>query len=192
MTGEAYTSESYEEATSEEITASASEAYEEPVSETSFFKTPVSSEPSTSESESVSIPKEIEIDPVTALAKDSEYLYEEQIGKEMVKLVELRAKLQTAEEELANVILQLETSLLNLRNVVHVKKIMFEHLKKELETTRKEWAEAYNEYLNTDQRRKTELEERTRQIEEIRKHIEEIGKTVRGRVSDLEMKRLSE
>jgi hypothetical protein len=181
-----------EEAPFEKVVSSAIVTQEETSSEVSSIMTSISSDATINGAESDASSRVTEIDPVTSLAKDSAYLREDRIGEEMAKLLDLRAKLKTAEEELANVISELETNLLNLRNVVHVKKIMYEHLKKELETTRKEWAEAYNEYLNTDQRRKSELEERSRIIEEIRKGIEEIGKIVRSQVSDMELKRFTE
>ena len=185
------TSITQEETTSEESVSSVAEIEEETPSEAHFIPASTLDETTTTD-DSAAISKEIEIDPVTALSKDSGYLQEDSIGKEMARLVDLRAELQAAEEGLASVISELETKLLNLRNVVHVKKIMYEHLKKELETTRKEWAEAYNEYLNTDQRRKDELLRRSKEIDRIRKRIDEIGKLVRSRVSDLEMKKFSE
>ena len=186
-------SEEIKEETPSEITASSdAEVEEETTPEAHFIPASTSSEVTTTGSESTAISTEPEIDPVTSLAKDSGYLQEDTIGKEMAKLVDLRSDLNKAEEDLAIVMSELERSLLNLRNVVHVKKIMYEHLKKELETTRKEWAEAYNEYLNTEQRRKDELLRRSKEIERIRKSIDEIGKTVRSRVSDLEMKKFSE
>jgi small GTP-binding protein len=176
-----------EDSVSETVTTSAAEQS----SETDIIMSSAAPEETTNGAES-GTPQETEIDPVTSLEKDSAYFQDEDIAKETARLVDFRAELKTAEEELATTISELETKLLNLRNVVHVKKIMYEHLKKELETTRKEWAEAYNEYVNTDQLRKDELKERSREIEEIRKRIDEIGKIVRGRVSDLEMKRFSE
>lgn len=164
----------------------------ETASETVSTMAPVTTETTKIEAESETTSEEFEIDPITALSKDSVYIEEDSIGKEMAKLVDLRAELKTSEEELAKTISELEKKLHFLRNVVHVKKIMYEHLKKELETTRKDWAEAYNEFVNIDQRKKDELERRSRQIEEIRESIEEIGRIVRGKVSDLEMKRFSE
>jgi small GTP-binding protein len=181
-----------EEASSEVAASSDVEVEEETPPEAHSIPASTSGEATTIGSESTTIPKKPEIDPVTTLAKDSGYLQEDTIAKEMTRLVNLRAELKTAEEDLAIVMSELETKLLNLRNVVHVKKIMYEHLKKELDTTRKEWAEAYNEYLNTDQHRKDELLKKTKNIERIRKSIDEIGRLVRSRVSDLEMKRFSE
>jgi small GTP-binding protein len=181
-----------EETPSIATTASTSEPKEEtPISE-SLSKPAAPSKATTIETEMVTAQTETEIDHITALEQDSAYLQDDSIGKEMSKLVDLRAKLKAAEEELASEISELETTLLNLKNVVHVKKIMYEHLKKELETTRKEWAEAYNDYINTDQRKKDEIAKRSRKIIELRKRIEEIGKTVRSRVSDLEMKKFGD
>ena len=82
--------------------------------------------------------------------------------------------------------------MLNLKNTVHVKRIMFEHLKQQLKTTREEWSEAYEEYTAIEKRRKEEFAQRNKQIAEIRGRINEVGKRIRTRVSDLDMKRMSE
>ncbi|MHA2376304.1 MAG: Rab family GTPase, partial [Candidatus Thorarchaeota archaeon] len=89
-------------------------------------------------------PQRVEIDPVTSLPVDSVHLKEEEIGTHMTKLVDLRAELQRKEDELANEISKLETRLLTLRNTVHVKKIMFDHLQQQLQVTKQEWKEAYD------------------------------------------------
>ncbi len=133
-----------------------------------------------------------EIDPVVSLPLDSPHLQEDLIAQEMTKLVKLRADLKRIEDELASETTEVETSLLNLRNTIHVKRIMYEHLKKQLNDTRKEWADAYEEYQQTEQRKKEELSKRTKEIEHIRKNIENIGKIVRTRVSDLDMKKMRE
>ncbi len=133
-----------------------------------------------------------EIDPVVSLPLDSPHLQEDVIGQEMTKLVNLRADLKRIEDELASVTTEVETSLLNLRNTIHVKRIMYEHLKKQLNDTRKEWADAYEEYQRTEQRKKHEVDTRIREIEHIRKNIENIGRIIRTRVRDLDMKKMSE
>ncbi len=133
-----------------------------------------------------------EIDPVTLLSSDSEHLQEEQIGQAMAQLQTLRAELTVAEEELANSLSEMETDLLNLKNTVHVKRIMFEHLKQQLKTTREEWSAAYEEYSAIEKRRKEEFAKRSKQIEEKRAQINEVGKKIRTRVSDLDMKNMSE
>ncbi|MHA2602868.1 MAG: GTP-binding protein [Candidatus Thorarchaeota archaeon SMTZ1-83] len=143
-------------------------------------------------SESTAIPSEPEIDPVTSLGADSSYHEEDQIGRYMTELVQLREELQSAEGELAKVISDMETELLNLKNVIHVKRIMYEHLKKQLRDTRQEWADAYNEYTKLDEHKKAELEKRSRQIKEIRDSIEKIGKKVRRRVGELDLKKMAE
>lgn len=132
------------------------------------------------------------VDPVTLLHSDSEYLQEESIGRAMTELQALRSELKAAEEELANTLSNLETELLTLKNVVHVKRIMFEHLKQQLQTTREEWAKAYEDYQVTENRRKEEFARRNQQIAAIRKRIDEVGSKVRMRVSDLDMKKMSE
>jgi len=132
-----------------------------------------------------------EIDPVTLLTSDSEHLQEEQIGRAMTELQTLRAELKTAEEDLAHNLSEMETNLLNLKNTVHVKRIMFEHLKQQLKTTREEWSEAYEEYMATEKRRKEVFAQRNKQIADIRARIDEIGVRIRTRVGDLDMKNMS-
>lgn len=142
--------------------------------------------------EPAEVKSENEIDPVTLLSSDSEHLQEDQIGLAMTQLQTLRAELKIAEEELAGTLSELETNLLNLKNIVHVKRIMFEHLKEQLKTTRDEWSTAYEEYTATEKRRKEEFAKRNKQIEELRARINVVGKTIRTRVSDLDMKKMSE
>ncbi|MGY5872919.1 MAG: GTP-binding protein [Candidatus Thorarchaeota archaeon] len=148
-------------------------------------QTPIAPEPTEE-------PKAREIDPVTLLSSDSEHLQEDSIGQSMTELQTLRGELKTAEEGLANTLSKLETELLTLKNTVHVKRIMFEHLKQQLKTTREEWAKAYEDHQATEKRRKEEFAERNRQIAEIRRKIDEIGSKIRTRVGDLDMKRMSE
>ncbi len=133
-----------------------------------------------------------EIDPVTLLSSDSEHLQEEQIGLAMTQLQTLRAELKISEEELASTLSKMETDMLNLKNTVHVKRIMFEHLKQQLKTTREEWSEAYEKYTATEKRREKEFAQRNKQIEELRARINEVGKRIRTHVSDLDMKKMSE
>jgi small GTP-binding protein len=132
------------------------------------------------------------IDPITLLKKDSIHLQEEQVGRAMTELVNLRAELRNAEEDLANTVSKLETSLLNLKNVVHVKRIMYEHLQQQIRQTRQEWADAYEEYIKIEARKNAELEQRTKQIEDIRARVENVGRIIRTRVGDLDMKNLTQ
>ncbi len=132
------------------------------------------------------------IDPLTSLASDSEYLEEDQIGSSMTRLVNLRSELRNAEEELANDMSEFEKSLLTLRNQIHVSKIMYDHLHHQLQTTRKEWSEAYDEYSKVDKKKKAELAKKSKQIETIRIHIEKIGRTIRKRVDELDLKKITE
>ncbi|MGY5880862.1 MAG: GTP-binding protein [Candidatus Thorarchaeota archaeon] len=133
-----------------------------------------------------------EIDPVTLLSSDSAHLEEESIGGAMTELQTLRSELKTVEEELANTLANLEKDLLTLKNTVHVKRIMFEHLKQQLKTTREEWAKAYKDYQATEKRRKEEFARRNQQIADIRKKIDEVGARIRTRVGDLDMRKMSE
>ena len=132
-----------------------------------------------------------EIDPVTLLSSDSEHLQEEQIGQAMVELQTLRTELKLSEEELANTLSKLETDMVNLKNTVHVKRIMFEHLKQQLKTTREEWSEAYEEYTAIEKRRKEEFAQRNKKIADIRAQIDKVGLRIRTRVGDLDMKNMS-
>lgn len=98
-------------------------------------------------------------------------IQEERTSELSSKLVNLRAELTSAEAELSNVTSSFDTALLNLRNTVHVKRMMYEHLKRQIQDTRQEWSEAYDEYVKTNQRKKDELEKRSKQIEDIRRRI---------------------
>jgi small GTP-binding protein len=135
---------------------------------------------------------EKEIDPYTGLREDSEFLEEDEIGEEMTKLVNLRTDLKKLEDELANITSDMESELLVLKNTIHVKRIMYDHLKKQLQDTRDEWAEAYDNYMRVDEQKKAEVERRSKEIEHIRRNIEQIGKTIRSRVSELEFKKMSQ
>ncbi|MDH4215052.1 MAG: GTP-binding protein [Candidatus Thorarchaeota archaeon] len=137
------------------------------------------------------VSEEESVDPVTLLKKDSLHLQEEQIGRSMNELVKLRTELKNAEEELADTVSKLETSLLNLKNAVHVKRIMYEHLQQQLRQTRQEWSDAYDEYMKLDKQKKTEIEKRTKQIDDIRSRIENVGRIIRTRVGDLDMKKMT-
>jgi small GTP-binding protein len=139
----------------------------------------------------VAVSTQPDIDSVTLLKKDSPYLQEDQIARAMSELVKLRAELKNAEEEMANTVSKLETTLLNLKNVVHVKRIMYEHLQQQLSQTRQEWSDAYDEYMKIEKQKKLEIERRTLQIAEIRSRVDNVGRIVRTRVGDLDMKKMT-
>lgn len=92
-----------------------------------------------------------------------------------IEILNLRAELKRAESELSKVTSDLDTALLNLKNTVHVKRIMYEHLKRQLSDTRQEWSDAYDDYVKTNQRKKDELDKRNEEIEELRRRIREAG-----------------
>ncbi|MFW9981475.1 MAG: Rab family GTPase [Candidatus Thorarchaeota archaeon] len=115
-------------------------------------------------------------------------IQESRIGQEMVELVELRSKLKRAEQDLRDFSLEIETKLLNLKNTVHVKKIMYEHLRQQLSQTRQEWADAYDQHVDLNKKKKDELEKKFTEIEEIRKKIESMESTVKNRVRELDLK----
>ena len=114
---------------------------------------------------------------------------EDDVALTMTELIDLRAKLKKAEEEFRDYSLEVETRLLNLRNTVHVKKIMYEHLRQQLTQTRQEWSDAYDEHVELDQQKKLEVESRLAHIEDIRKQIDEIEASIRKKVHDLELEK---
>jgi small GTP-binding protein len=117
---------------------------------------------------------------------------EDEVALKMTELIELRAKLKKAEEEFRDYSLEVETRLLNLRNTVHVKKIMYEHLRQQLGQTRQEWADAYDEHVQLDQKKKSEVENRLANIENLRKQIDAIESLVRRKVHELDLERMRE
>jgi len=130
-------------------------------------------------SESSSITPSVEsIARVSAENTDSISIQEVQIGQDVTELIDLRTKLKRAEQDLSDFSLEIETKLLNLKNTVHVKKIMYEHLRQQLTQTRQEWADAYDEHVELDKRKKDELKKKISQIKDIRKKIDEIESTV--------------
>ncbi len=136
-------------------------------------------------------PSEADFDPVTSLMSDSPHLQEEQIGEHMSRLLQLRSELKSAEEEMAHLTSQYETRLLELRNTVHVKKLMYEHLQTQIKETRQEWSDAYEEYVKIEEHKNREITRRGKQIESIRKEIERIGRTIRTRVGDLDLRKVT-
>lgn len=185
-----------EDAPSPAYVANASETaettYAEASQEISVITPSTQNEATVVESEDVAVSSEPEIDPVTSLSADSGYLEEDRIGESMTELLRLREDLEKTEEELASVTSEMETELLNLRNVIHVKRIMYDHLKKQIRQTRQEWADAYGDYTMLERRKKEELERRSREIKEIREKIEKIGKRIRMRVGELDLKKMAE
>ncbi len=128
----------------------------------------------------------------TPAVEDSTLFQEDEIGHAMTELIELRAKLKETEEEFRDFSLEIETKLLNLRNTVHVKKIMYEHLRQQLTQTRQEWSDAYDEHLELDKQKKIDVEGRLEKIEDIRKQIDKVEASVRTRVRELELEKRTE
>ncbi|MFW9912995.1 MAG: GTP-binding protein [Candidatus Thorarchaeota archaeon] len=96
---------------------------------------------------------------------------ERSVREPPAEILNLHAELKRAESELSNVTSDLNTALLNLKNTVHVKRIMYEHLKRQLRETRQEWSDAYDDYVRTNQRKKAELDKRNKEIAELRERI---------------------
>jgi small GTP-binding protein len=96
---------------------------------------------------------------------------EEPVQQAPAEIPNLRTELTRAETELSKVTADLDTALLNLKNTVHVKRIMYEHLKRQLQQTRQEWSDAYEKYVETNKRKEAELEKLNKQIEALRERI---------------------
>ncbi|TFG06739.1 GTP-binding protein, partial [Candidatus Thorarchaeota archaeon] len=76
---------------------------------------------------------QVEAAPNASDIEDAMTVKQEQIGREMADLVNLRTELRNAESDLNDIISKLDTALLNLTNVIQVKRIMYDHLKKQLQ-----------------------------------------------------------
>ncbi|MHA2058936.1 MAG: Rab family GTPase [Candidatus Thorarchaeota archaeon] len=125
----------------------------------------------------------------TPVVEESASFQEDEVALTMTELIGLRAKLKKAEEEFRDYSLEIETKLLNLRNTVHVKKIMYEHLRQQLTQTRQEWSDAYDEHVELDQQKKQDVENRLASIEYLRKQIDKIETSVRKKVSELDLEK---
>ncbi len=133
----------------------------------------ISDEVTLSEAVTPFAPIKSESDEAVASVPDS-VVHEDAVQQASTRIFNLRAELKEAESELSKVTSDLDTALLNLKNTVHVKRIMYEHLKRQLRQTRQEWSDAYDEYVKTNQRKKAELEKRSKQIEGIRTRINDV------------------
>jgi small GTP-binding protein len=111
---------------------------------------------------------------------------EARIGQDMTELVDLRARQKRAEQKLREYSLEAETKLLTLRNTVHVKKIMYEHLRQQLSQTRQEWSDAYDEHVKLEEEKKAEVNRILEEIKQIQARIDEIESQVKKQVQDLE------
>jgi small GTP-binding protein len=116
-----------------------------------------------------------------------EFVQEAQIGLSMTELVDLKGQLRDAEIELANMTAGREKRLLTLKNTIHVKRITYEHLKKQLLETRQDWADAYDEYVKLDKQKNTEAVEKMRRIEELRKRVERMEGVIGKQIRDLNL-----
>ena len=105
----------------------------------------------------------------------------------MTELVDLKGQLRDAEIELANMTAGREKRLLTLKNTIHVKRITYEHLKKQLLETRQDWADAYDEYVKLDKQKNTEAVEKMRRIEELRKRVERMEGVIGKQIRDLNL-----
>lgn len=143
--------------------------------------------PTTEDTPVPSTPSSTEIVDESPVVQEPSALKEDEVALTMTELIDLRAKLKKAEEEFRDYSLEVETKLLNLRNTVHVKKIMYEHLRQQLSQTRQEWSDAYDEHVELDQKKKQEVEIRLANIESLRKQIDNIESAVRRKVRRLEL-----
>jgi small GTP-binding protein len=117
------------------------------------------------------VPVKPESESPATIAVDDARPPEPQMGPDSAELLNLQAELKKAESDMTEISSKLDSALLNLRNVVYVKRMMYEHLQKQLRETRKEWADAYEEYTKTDKRKKTEIAQREKQLAEIMQRI---------------------
>ena len=152
--------------------------------ETGFSATKTSSDVTT---ETVAEP-----DTEAPAAKEFPLFKEDEIGQGMSELIEIRAKLKEAEEDFRDFSLDIETKLLNLRNTVHVKKIMYEHLRQQLTQTRQEWSDAYDEHVELDKQKKDSVQNKLENIENLRKQIDAVEASLRARVRELELEKRTE
>ncbi|MHA1960985.1 MAG: MbeD/MobD family mobilization/exclusion protein [Candidatus Thorarchaeota archaeon] len=189
QTGESVSDSSADESEDEVSTTESSP--EQLFAKVSSTTTEPTSDSVPSETGSTAESADRQVDPITSLPADSQFLHEDDIGRDMTRLVDLRSRLKSTEDELARTISDLETSLLNLKNIVHVKRIMYEHLLQQLRQTRQEWADAYDEFQKIDETKKDELAKRSREIEGLRREIEGVGRSIRKRVSELELKKMT-
>jgi small GTP-binding protein len=142
-----------------------------PISEDVAVSPSISDDVTSSEAVSLFSPIRSEHAETSAVVPDSR-VHEEPRQQASTDIHNLRTELEKSESELSKVTSDLDTALLNLKNTVHVKRIMYEHLKRQLQQTRQEWSEAYDEYVKTNERKKAWLEKRNKQIEAIRERIE--------------------
>jgi small GTP-binding protein len=159
---------------------------------TTMHEVPVGTEVQTPSVESSPFaPATSEVEPVaeTSTFEEPMLAKDDEVALAMTELIDLRARLKKAEEEFRDYSLEVESKLLNLRNTVHVKKIMYEHLRQQLTQTRQEWADAYDEHTELDKQKKLEIDNRLDHIETIRKKIDEIEASVRKKVRDLELEK---
>ena len=143
--------------------------------------------PTTEDTPAPSTPSSTDTVDESPVVQEPSTLKEDEVALTMTELIDLRAKLKKAEEEFRDYSLEVETKLLNLRNTVHVKKIMYEHLRQQLSQTRQEWSDAYDEHVELDQKKKQEVEIRLANIESLRKQIDNIESAVRRKVRRLEL-----
>jgi small GTP-binding protein len=176
----------------EEEAVSEGEASEEvAASDTASIPTSTPEIPSAEQTASRGTSSTSEVDPFTSMAEDSPYLKEDRISEQMSELMTLREELLSKQEELAHATSDIESDLLKWKNTVHVKKIMYNHLREQLKETRDEWAEAYERYKAVEKRKETEIARKRREIDEIKVRIDRVGNAIRRRVSELDLKELT-
>ncbi len=129
-----------------------------------------------------------EVDAFLSFVTDSAALQDSQVKETVAELMNLQRELKKAEADLAITTSALDADLLNLRNSVHVKRMMYEALQQQIRLIRQEWADAYEAYQKTDHRKKTETEGRDRQIDDLKKRIERAKESIEKRVRELEKK----
>jgi hypothetical protein len=64
---------------------------------------------------------------------------------------------------------------------------MYEHLKKQILETRQDWSDAYDEYVETDKRRESEIGQKRKEVENLRKKIERIEGSIGQQIRNLDL-----
>lgn len=129
-----------------------------------------------------------EVDAFLSSVADVPLLEDNQIKESIADLMNLQSELKKTESALASTSSALDADLLNLRNSVHVKRMMYEALQQQIRLLKDEWGQVYDEYQKTDRRKKTEIEERTRQIDDLKKRIGRVKESIEKRARELQSK----
>jgi chromosome segregation ATPase len=127
-----------------------------------------------------------EADAMLSLLTDPSRLQDDHVMQIVAELGNLRREMRKTESDLVNLTSKLDTDLLNLRNLIQVKRMMYDTLQQQVRVIKQEWSEAYDEYQRTEQQRRTERAAMERQIDDLRKRIEKGREALEKRIHELE------